>query len=305
MKKLTAVSLIMAGMVLVGGFLTLTQAQGPGIDAKPTFLSPTPGLYVNGWPSFTVSYPKDWVEGPEQLYRAATEDGLPALVIRVFASPADISGSAGILVGFLGQRGGNDVTVLYDKPSWLKDGIPVREAEMAWILPGVPKLNTFMLATKKDDIWIMLSLTEGARMKAMTGEDLKSVAYSLKVPQGKQEPVNVPPNVRAFLDKFCRGLDSGDIGKIMTNYSDRYLHCGTDKTGEEWFYRRSPSSPIRLGVTSRKATVTIFEREGDKAYLAGFQGGQFKSGANAPPWPIAHNQLIKENGEWKWFGNQR
>jgi hypothetical protein len=304
MKKLTAVSLIMAGMVLVGGFLTLTQAQGPGIDAKPTFLSPTPGLYVNGWPSFTVSYPKDWVEGPEQLYRAATEDGLPALVIRVFASPADISGSAGILVGFLGQRGGNDVTVLYDKPSWLKDGIPVREAEMAWILPGVPKLNTFMLATKKDDIWIMLSLTEGARMKAMTGEDLKSVAYSLKVPQGKQEPVKVPPDVRAFLDKFCRDLDSGDIGKIMTNYSDRYLHCGTDKAGEEWFYR-SPSSPIRLGVTSRKATVTIFEREGDKAYLAGFQGGQFKSGANAPAWPIAHNQLINEHGQWKWFGNQR
>ncbi|MGD0663090.1 MAG: hypothetical protein ABSD38_34005 [Syntrophorhabdales bacterium] len=44
MNKLIAVSLSMAGMVLMGGFLTLTQTQGPAIDAKPTFVSPTPGL---------------------------------------------------------------------------------------------------------------------------------------------------------------------------------------------------------------------------------------------------------------------
>jgi hypothetical protein len=59
MKKFVAVSLIMAGMVLMGGVLTLARAQTPGIDAKPTFISPTPGLYVNGWPAFTVSYPKE------------------------------------------------------------------------------------------------------------------------------------------------------------------------------------------------------------------------------------------------------
>jgi len=59
MKRLIAVSLIMAAMVLAGGVLAPAQAQTPANDLKPTFISPTPGLYVNGWPAFTVSYPKE------------------------------------------------------------------------------------------------------------------------------------------------------------------------------------------------------------------------------------------------------
>jgi len=60
MKKLMVLSLIMAGMVLMAGFSTPTHAQTPANDLKPTFISPKPGLYVNGWPAFTVSYPKEW-----------------------------------------------------------------------------------------------------------------------------------------------------------------------------------------------------------------------------------------------------
>lgn len=59
MKKLIAVSLTIAGMVLMAGFFTPAHAQAPANDLKPTFISPTPGLYVNGWPAFTVSYPKE------------------------------------------------------------------------------------------------------------------------------------------------------------------------------------------------------------------------------------------------------
>jgi len=61
MKKFVAVSLIMAGIVLMTGFSAPTKAQAPANDLKPTFISPTPtpGLYVNGWPAFTVSYPKE------------------------------------------------------------------------------------------------------------------------------------------------------------------------------------------------------------------------------------------------------
>jgi hypothetical protein len=56
MKKLIVLAVIMAVMVLVAA---LAQAQGPANDLKPTFISPVPGLYVNGWPAFTVSYPKE------------------------------------------------------------------------------------------------------------------------------------------------------------------------------------------------------------------------------------------------------
>jgi hypothetical protein len=60
MKKLIVLSLLTL-MLLRGSFLGLVYAQGPANDLKPTFISrtPTPGLYVNGWPAFTVSYPKE------------------------------------------------------------------------------------------------------------------------------------------------------------------------------------------------------------------------------------------------------
>jgi hypothetical protein len=58
MKKLIVLAIIMAVMVLVAAPV---HAQAPANDLKPTFISPTPtpGLYVNGWPAFTVSYPKE------------------------------------------------------------------------------------------------------------------------------------------------------------------------------------------------------------------------------------------------------
>jgi hypothetical protein len=61
MKKLIVLSLIMAGIVLMTGFSAPTKAQTPASDLKPTFINPTPmpGLFVNGWPPFTVSYPKE------------------------------------------------------------------------------------------------------------------------------------------------------------------------------------------------------------------------------------------------------
>jgi len=58
MRKLIALSLLTV-MLLAGGFLAPVHAQSPANDLKPTFISPTPGLYVNGWPAFTVSYPKE------------------------------------------------------------------------------------------------------------------------------------------------------------------------------------------------------------------------------------------------------
>jgi hypothetical protein len=308
MKKLVVVSLIMAGVVLMGAVPTATQAQGPGTDLKPTFLSPTPGTYVNGWPPFTVSYPKEWVEQPLMqgmvLHVAALRPSLPpspGLVVSAFPNPGDISGSAGMLAGFFGQMGRKDVKVLYDKPSKLQDGTPAQEAEIERVPPNGPKSNTFLLATQKDGIWIWVSVDHD---QGMTGDNLKRIAYSLKVPQGKQEPVKLPPDVREFLDKFCKDMDSGDVGRVMTNYSDRYVYNGMKKGDQELWYRYSPFSPITAGVTSMEVTVTMFEPQGDKAYLAGFYGGKPKSGPTVTP-PIADNQIIKENGQWKWYGNQK
>jgi len=59
MKKLIILSLLTAVMLLGGVFLASAQVQNPANDLKPTFISPTPGIYINGWPAFTVFYPKE------------------------------------------------------------------------------------------------------------------------------------------------------------------------------------------------------------------------------------------------------
>ncbi len=159
-----------------------------------------------------------------------------------------------------------------------------------------------MLATKKDDAWIWVNVYDD---KGTIGDDLKRIVYSLKVAQGKQEPVKVPPDVQAFIDKWCSDIESHDADRIMTNYSDQYLGNGFNKAAVAQWYRTGPDSPIQLGITSATVTVTIFEPLGDKAYLAGFFGGKPKSGGPGPTPPIADNQLIKENGQWKWYGNHK
>ena len=45
MKKLIVLAMIMAVILLMAA---LAHAQSPPNDLKPTFISPTPGLYVNG-----------------------------------------------------------------------------------------------------------------------------------------------------------------------------------------------------------------------------------------------------------------
>jgi hypothetical protein len=223
------------------------------------------------------------------------------LAISAFPNLSDIGGSAGLLAGFLRQIG-KDVKVLYDKPSKLQDGSPAQEAEIEWVLPDGPKINSFLLATKKESMWIWVSLHHHL---GTIGDDLKKIAYSLKVPQEKQEPVKLPADVQAFFDKVARDVESGDVSRAIANTSDRYLHNGMKKAALEQFFRYAPDSPLRAGISSMKVTVTVFEPAEDKAYLAGFISGKLKSGVPSPDLPIGDNQIIKENGQWKWYGNQK
>jgi hypothetical protein len=309
MKKWLVFSVLCVILAIVWGGYVPVQAQTA--DLKPTFLAPTSGLYVHGWPPFTVSYPKDWVEQPfmpTDVFRAAAPrpnlPPSPTLAISAFGNAADISASAPFLAGFMTMMGFTEVKVLYDKPAKLQDGTPAQEAEVEFIPPvqGAPKLNLFLLAAKKAAAWIWIQMVDD---KGMIGDDLKRIAYSLKVAQGKQEPVKVPPDVQAFLDKFSSDVESHDVGRIMTNYSDQWRNSSSNKASAEGWFRMAPDSPVQLGITSAAVTVTIFEPLGDKAYLAGFMSGKPKSGAPGSTPPINDNQIIKENGQWKWYGNQK
>ena len=80
----------------------------------------------------------------------------------------------------------------------------------------------------------------------------------------------------------------------MTNYSDRYLNSGTRKGQMERDLGQ------RIGyITSAKAVLTDFVPAGDEAYLAGYV--TFNIGRTQ----IYETAIIRENGQWKWYGNQR
>jgi len=309
MKKLITILLITAVMLLVGSFSAPTQAQSPASDVKPTFISLTPGLYVHGWPAFTVSYPKEWVEQPLRpgvgmvFFVAApkTFPPVPSFVVYVFPNPLPIDNWSKIVVPSLTAMG-RDIKIVYDKPSQLKDGAPAQEGEIEWVRNEGVKLNMLVLTTSKDNLWIMITFQSD---KGKIGEDLKNYAYSLSFQQGREEPVKVPPDIRAFLDKFCSDIVSYDVEKIMTNYSDQYLLFGMKKANIEKFFRNYPGSPTQRGVKSYEATVTIFEAQGDKAYVDGFFTSKTSDDAKAVEASMFNGWIIKENGQWKWYGNQK
>jgi len=312
MKKLIVLAMIMAVIVLVAA---LVRAQGPANDLKPTFISPTPGLYVSGWPAFTVSYPKEWVElvrGPVAVFAAgaARADvppnmGLPMLAIDVFPSTDALEDWAEHYMHFWVMIA-TDVKVLSDKPSRLKDGTLAREQELEWVIKNGPKANVFQFMTKRESTWVAVILMAA---EGKLGADVKSIAYSLTFQPDREKPVQVPPDVRAFLDMFCADRVSVDVTAVMEHYSDRFLNSGMSQAVIERASRdydpTFPSFAPHRGIISQEATVTVFEAHGDKAYVDGFFLVKAKGDATALKEPMRFQQIINEHGEWKWFGNQR
>jgi hypothetical protein len=317
MKKLIVLALLMAVILLVAA---LAHAQAPADDLKPTFISPTPGLYVNGWPPFTVSYPKELTEvppaGPGCVFMAAriSPDSYPATVlsIAVFPNPLPLEEWAKLHMPLWVQLW-TGIKVLSDKPSQLKDGTPAREVEFEFVpKPGgtlgsstitdARKNYGLLLMTKKDVTSVEVLLSD---VRGKLGEDLRGVAYSLTFLPGREEPVQVPADVRAFLDMYSADMVSGDVKAIMAHYSDRFRHSGGGKASIEQMFRNDPSSPIQRGVISYRPTVTVFEPRGDKAYIDGFYLYKAKGDANALKWPMGWQEIINEHGQWRWYGDQK
>jgi hypothetical protein len=126
------------------------------------------------------------------------------------------------------------------------------------------------------------------------GEHLTAILHSLQYEPTKDEPVKLPPDVQAFLDSFRAAWVSHDLARFVSHYSDRYLNSGVGKGEVERVYR-----PILGMIASYEVTIIEFVAAGDLAHLAGF------STVNGEKRPVTTPTIIKENGEWKWYGNQR
>jgi hypothetical protein len=296
MKKYLVILFIMAVTLMMAGLVTPASAQNPTSDT-PTFYRLVPGTYVNGWPRFTVHYPKDWAERPV-LFPAGEVLSVsppgparfPALSVVAIFYPFPLEQYAEFLVSALKQLGLSDVTVMGDRPTQLKDGTPAQEIEIHFVNNGI--LATLLnLATKKGGVLIRTGVGTD---RAKVGDDLKTILYSLEFQPGHDEPVKVPPDVREFLDRHCRAAVAHDLAQVMASYSDRYLNSGVRKGEMERFHR-----PIIAQTTSYEIAITDFVPEGERAYLAGFVAGWWGKT------PFQDTSIIKENGQWKWYGNQR
>jgi class 3 adenylate cyclase/tetratricopeptide (TPR) repeat protein len=275
------------------GCSTPRQVQSPAPDEEPTFYRLTPGVYVNPWPRFTMTYPKEWVEHrpePQEVFRAGARGSAPYpyFVAVVLPSPLPLEALTGNLIILF--KGATDVTLVSDKPSKLRDGTPAREVELRMFIKGAP-FHALTLSTKKDDdVWITTAL---GSWNGKIGEDLKAILHSRQHRPSKDEPVKVPSDVQEFLDKWRKDILSHDVANVMTHYSDKYLNAGIRKGEVEQFWR---------GLIGRLASyevgITDFDAVGDKVYLAGFTIGWWGKTM------LQGTSIIKENSEWKWYGNQ-
>jgi hypothetical protein len=294
MKKLVLASMVFVTAVCMDRVVVPARAQSPAPSDTPTFYHLVPGTYVNGWPRFTVTYPKEWVERcPEAMesFRVSAPGPVPhpAFAVAFSSLPVPLDKLADSLLS-LNRRRATDVTILSDKPSQLRDGTPAREIEFEMVKGGA-LFHTMPLTAKKGDLLIITAVESRT---GRVGDDLKAILYSRQDQQGKDDPVKGPSDVREFLDKFRNDVVSHDITKIMTHYSDQYLNSGMRKGETERFWRLVLSS-----APSFEVGITDFMPDGDRAYVAGF-GINFFGKA-----PLLETSIIKENGEWKWYGNQR
>ncbi|MGH1441337.1 MAG: serine hydrolase [Cellvibrionaceae bacterium] len=106
----------------------------------------------------------------------------------------------------------------------------------------------------------------------------------------------VPRGIQQLFDQYTEAMVNNDLEKLMSHFSENYYHSGLFFSGD----KQTASSYYR-GLISRTAlnyTITKFKRQGDIAYITGV-----KSGDGLIDYPV-EEQLILEQGQWKFYGNQ-
>ena len=287
--------MILTSALLPELLFAASRAQSPTDDNAPTFYHLVPGTYVNGWPRFAVHYPKDWLEvrpRPDEFFRAAAPG--PTHDRQFWVAPGGSSTPLDKIADrFLRLLSsiGTDAAVVSDKASHLRDGTPAREVEYRFVLGGAP-VNIMLLAMTRSGSIIQTFVSS---RNAKLGEDLRAIPYSVEFQPGFDEPVKLPPDVQAFLDGHCSATLAHDVEKSMGYWSDRYLYSGIRK-GEIAQYLR----PFIDRITSFEQIITDFIPAGDTAYITGFATGNLGKGGS-----LQNTSIIKENGQWRWYGNQR
>ena len=109
------------------------------------------------------------------------------------------------------------------------------------------------------------------------------------------KPAQLPEDARAFVDGFNQALKETDQVKVADSVSDRFLYSGARK---QMVIRALSQSPRYMKTF--KMVLTRFVPEGNIARIEGVIQDKYFEKAIFPGM-----MLIKENNQWKWYGNQK
>jgi len=125
--------------------------------------------------------------------------------------------------------------------------------------------------------------------------DLVAASVQRERPSKKPlQAVELPTDVNAFITGYSHARINKDLAALADSISDRFLHHGVTKQMALRFLSETSSY-----ISDAKIVITRFEPKGDEAELdAWLEDKYFEA-----PFMVGC-MLIKENGRWKWYGNQ-
>jgi CubicO group peptidase (beta-lactamase class C family) len=125
--------------------------------------------------------------------------------------------------------------------------------------------------------------------------DLVAAAVKRKRPPKKPlEAVELPPDVKAFITDYSQAVHNKDMVAIGEFISDRFLYNTVDKQMALRFL--SGTLPY---TSEAKIIITMLASEGDEVKIDVWLKDKYFEALF-----MTGTKLIKENGKWKWYGNQ-
>ncbi len=113
-------------------------------------------------------------------------------------------------------------------------------------------------------------------------------------PRKPLKAVELPSDINEFVTEFSQAMLNMDLLTLANLISDGFLHNGVTKQMALRFLKGNLSY-----ICASKIIITKFESEGDRSKLDVWLKDKY---FEAPF--MAGSKLIREKGQWKWYGNQ-
>ena len=184
-KKYKFAVLFVAVLLVLGLTLPACTCQKPTETEKPPATPGQPAAlsfeaaeYVNADYGFSVKYPKEWLQQPNEepttVFYAAAEKRVPALSIYVL----DGATFAEALTAALSPAG-SDIKIATERTATLTDGTPASEAVVKWKVQGFGA-DTFAIGVQKGDKWVIVAITTVSLLEKYDEAKFSEIAHTLE-----------------------------------------------------------------------------------------------------------------------------